>query len=373
MYSYLVAGIFLAAIYIPFVGSISIKDSIKSQAEKRTLTPLPETPESMKALRRYSKKYNLYYQDNFGFREHLLWYKDLKYLIGDSTSDKVILGKDGWLFFNGEPFTDLQNAFRGLRKLKDSELKQYADLLSAKNQWLASKGIRYLFVIAPNKHSIYSEHLPETMFKIDNQTITDQLVIYLQEHSQVPILDLRQPLLEQKTMGRELYYKTDTHWNHFGSNIAQYEIAKKLSSFFPGQIKPILYSEGDFSTSNGPGGDLAVMLGFNTKFVETYPNPKIDHCAKRPRPKDGNYQSTFTTRCNKSDLEAIIFRDSFFEYLYQYISLYFRQSTFISKRMQNSDMEYISAEMPDVVIEEWAERYLTVIPQSNEQFYAAAK
>ena len=368
-YSYLIAAIFLAAIYVPFLGSITIEDSTKSHAEKRTLTPLPDSPETIKTLKRYPKKYNLYYQDNFGFREHLLWYKDLQYMIGDSTSDKVILGKNGWLFFNGEPFTDLQNSFRGLRKLKDSELKQYADTFSAKNQWLASKGVRYLFVIAPNKHSIYGEQLPESMFKIDSQTITDQLVNYLQEHTQVPILDLRQSLIKQKTMVRELYYKTDSHWNHFGSNIAQYEISKMLSSFFPDQIEPILHDEEDFSVNTGPGGDLAVLLGFNNKFVETYPHPRIDPCATRPKPKDDNYRSTFTTRCNKSDLKVIIFRDSFFEYLYQYISLYFKQSTFISKRLQYSDMEkYNSSEMPDVIIEEWAERFLTKTPQSEDQF-----
>jgi len=77
--AYPLAIIFLAAIFIPFLGSIIKSDTIKSETEKRVLAPLPEKPNSIKTLRRYPKKFNLYYQDNFGFRENLLWHHKLPF------------------------------------------------------------------------------------------------------------------------------------------------------------------------------------------------------------------------------------------------------------------------------------------------------
>ncbi|GMR06844.1 MAG: hypothetical protein BMS9Abin25_1476 [Gammaproteobacteria bacterium] len=367
--AYALAIIFLAAIFIPFLGSIIKTDTIKSVSEKRILTPLPEKPNSIKTLKRYPKKFNLYFQDNFGFRENLMLHHKLKYWLGDSPSEKVMRGKDGWLFFKGDSSIDLQDSFRGIRRFKESELKQYAVALDARYKWLANNGIQYLLVIAPNKHTIYPEYLPDSMFQVNDKTLTDQFFSYIQQHTDVPVLDLRQALLKAKTNDKLLYYKTDTHWNHYGSNIAQYEIAKILASFYPQQIKPLFYNKRDFIINPVAGGDLAVLLGKKLQYKEYNPNPILDPCARRPIPLDGDYTITFTTQCAKSSLNAVIFRDSFFEYLYQYISLYFNRVTFISKRLEFSDMaKYIEGEKPDIVIEEWAERFLTDIPEVEPEF-----
>jgi len=367
--AYVLAIIFLAAIFVPFLGSIIKTDMLKSVKEKRILTPLPEMPNSIKTLRRYPKKFNLYYQDNFGFRDNLMWHHKLKYWLGDSPSEKVMRGKDGWLFFKGDSSIDLQNSFRGIRRFKESELQQYADALDARYKWLANNGIQYLLIIAPNKHSIYPEYLPDNMFQVNDTTLTDQFYNYIKQHTDVPVLDLRQALLKAKTNDTLLYFKTDTHWNHFGSNVAQYEIAKILASFYPDQIKPLIYNKTDFIINPVAGGDLAVLLGKKLQYKEYNPNPILDPCARRPIPLDGDFTRTFTTLCGKSSLNAVIFRDSFFEYLYQYISLYFNRVTFISKRLEFSDMaKYIEGEKPDIVIEEWAERFLTAVPDVEPEF-----
>lgn len=367
--AYVLTLVFLLAIFIPFLGSMIKTDTIKSVNEKRILTPLPERPNSIKTLRRYPKKFNLYYQDNFGFRRYLLWYNKLKYWIGDSPSKKVIRGKDGWLFFKGDSSVDLQNSVRGIRRFKKSDLKQYSDVLDGRHKWLAKRGIQYLLVIAPNKHSIYPEYLPDSMFQVNNRTLTDQFYDYISQHTDVPVLDLRQALLKAKTNGTLLYYKTDTHWNHFGSNIAQYEIAKRLASFYPDQIKPLVYNKTDFIIKPIAGGDLAKLLGEKLQYKEYNPNPILDPCTRRPIPLNDDYTRTFSTQCGKSNLNAIIFRDSFFEYLYQYVSLYFNRATFISKRLEFSAMSKdIDREKPDIVIEEWAERFLPIIPKVEPEF-----
>lgn len=374
IYSFIVLLIFVIAIYIPFIESIVQSNVDSSSTEKRDLALLPEAPDSIKTLRRYPKKFNLYYQDNFGFRESFLWSNKLKYWIGDSPSEKVMLGKNGWLFYTGEPFTDLINASRGIRKFKYSELKQFAEVLEARYDWLKNKGIRYLFIIAPNKHSIYPEHMPDSMFQVNSNTMTDQLVDYIRLNTDVPVVDLRQALLNNKDTDTLLYYQTDTHWNHFGTNIAQYEITKILASYFPDQIKPVFYKRSDIKTQTGPGGDLSVMIDLKHHFKEKHTNPMLHPCTKRPAPPNGDYRSTFVTKCGRSSISALIFRDSFFEYLYQYLSMHFNKATFVSKRIKYSTIQkYIEKDKPDIVIEEWVERYLAAVPVLEPEFVQTKK
>ncbi|MCK5361010.1 MAG: hypothetical protein KAJ95_10315, partial [Gammaproteobacteria bacterium] len=100
-----------------------------------------------------------------------------------------------------------------------------------------------------------------------------------------------------------------------------------------------------------------------------YHNPILDPCSKRAVPKDGNFSVPFTTRCGKTELNALVFRDSFFEHLYQYISLYFNRATFVSKRIEYASLnKYINNDRPDIVIEEWAERYLVSVPEIEPEF-----
>ena len=364
--------IFLTAIFLPLAGSVTQTSSIRLFSEKRILTSIPEAPVSIKTLRRYPEKFDHYYKDNFGFRNDLLWYNKLKYWVGNSPSDQVTLGKDGWLFFNGEPFTDLKNTSRGIRRFSEADLKQYARVLESRYKWLSERGIRYLLVIAPNKHSIYREYLPDSMFQVNKVTMTDQFFTYIRKHTDVPVLDLRQPILNAKSTDSILYFRSDTHWNHFGSNIAQYEIAKILASFYPDQIKPILYEKSQFIINPISGGDLSVMIGQKSNYHESNPNPTVDPCARRSIPLDGDFSQTFTTNCRKSELTVLVFRDSFFEYLYQFISLYFKRATFISKQIEFSVISnYLENDKPDIVIEEWAERFLIAIPEPEPEFNQA--
>lgn len=369
LYASLVALVFLSAIYIPFIGSFMQEDKTPISTEKRDLASLPEAPDSIKTLRRYPKKFNLYYQDNFGFRNSLLWSDKLKYWIGMSPSEKVMLGKNGWLFFTGEPFTDLINTSRGIHRLNDTELEQYARVFQARYRWLKNKGIRYLFIIAPNKHSIYSEYLPDSMFQVNTNIVTDQFVNYMRLNTEVPVVDLRQALLSHKDADTLLYYKTDTHWNHFGTNVAQYEIAKALASYYPDQITPVFYKNSDIITRTGSGGDLSVLIDLKHHFKEKHTSPMYDPCTKYPASPNGDASNTFMTKCGSSGVNALIFHDSFFGHLYQYVSTYFNTATYVPGRIEYSTIhKYLGKNKPDIVIEEWAERYLVAVPQIEPEF-----
>ena len=362
--------VFLTGTGLPLLGNVLDDSTGISTSEKRHLNTLPEAPRSKKEFKRYPEKFNLYYQDQFGFRADLVQaYNRTKMAMGDSPSEKVILGKNGWLFYRGIADDDLINATRGIRKYNPPELEQYARVLQARYDWLAKRDIQYIFVIAPNKHTVYPEYLPDHMYQVNTDTLTDQFTDYMVRHTTVPIIDLRQPLIDSKSDGRLLYFKSDTHWNHYGSSIAQFEIANALAKSFPDQIKPISYQADDFRVREGKGGDLSIFIGSRDQFSELYPRPKFDPCTKRPTPASGNFAETFTTQCGKSDLNTVVFRDSFFTWLHPYMSQYFKRATFTGLPLDYSHLnKLVERHKPAVVIQQLAERTLTRIPVMDAEF-----
>lgn len=108
--------------------------------------------------------------------------------------NKVVAGKRDWLFYELG-----RKDFDPNRLLILAELTRWKEHLEAKYHWLREQGIAYVFMIAPDKHSIYGGYLPSRLAaKLLSPSLYDQLVDYVKSNSNVPILDLRSALLEAK-------------------------------------------------------------------------------------------------------------------------------------------------------------------------------
>lgn len=74
-------------------------------------------------------------------------------------------------------------------------------------------------------------------------------------------------------------------------------------------------------------------------------------------------RETHTMVCNTQELNAVIFRDSFFVALKPYFSRQFYRSTYIWEKINSKSLiKYIEQEAPDIVIEEVVERSLPYTP-----------
>lgn len=184
--------IFGLTIYTPFIVGLIQEDETVSIAEKRSLAKWPPIPGSLKDLNDYTKQFDSYYSDHFGLRERLTEeYFSIRRMLGQGTGvDHVTLGQGGWLFLGSiepgyeaynDPIGDAINA--NLYSQKD--LAAFANSITATQNWLAEKGIEYIYIIAPNKHTIYFEKLPEFLKKQGHISATDQLVSYLNENTDV--------------------------------------------------------------------------------------------------------------------------------------------------------------------------------------------
>ncbi|HIE24783.1 MAG TPA: hypothetical protein EYP74_02155, partial [Anaerolineales bacterium] len=163
---------------------------------------------------------------------------DTRVLIGDRVFPKVLVGEEGWLFYTGEKNMD---DYQNIIPFSDEELAHIQINLDALSEEYEEKGITLLVVVPPSKPSIYPEYIPKEIPVFGSETRLDQLVAYLDENGNTSIMDFR-PLLIDAKKERDVYYKTDTHWNEYGSYIAYKEIITELAKTYPA-IQPHLFSD----------------------------------------------------------------------------------------------------------------------------------
>jgi alginate O-acetyltransferase complex protein AlgJ len=353
---------FIIGLFLPL---LTTHNQAVSPIEKRRLVPFPELTWDPKAVQKFPSKFEAFFNDHFGFRDNLAKiHAGLSVILKSSSNPNVLIGLDHWLFYIHPADGNSLEDYRGNDPFTDPELKAWKATLETKYQWLKQRGIQYLFVVAPDKHSIYSEYIPTQIRQVGQQSRLDQLLAYLQD-SPVPILDLRPTLRRAKTRGL-LYYKTDTHWNDLGAAVAQAEIIRQLAKANP-TLTATDYRDEDFALT-GHTGDIAAMLNLSAQLQEMAPKlrnplPLCNPQTLKGRPEDNPLLATFSTQCKPGAPRALIWRDSFFNALYPYISQYFSNSLYVWKNPDFNQLEqYVETYRPNIVIEERVERQLRLPP-----------
>lgn len=352
--SFLVSLIFCLALFLPLVGMLgSNNDEFFESHELRKRTMLPDF--FALTVEKFPSEFESFFNDNFGFRHHLIsFYNRIKYkAFSESGASKVLVGKEGWLFYTGDELVD---EYRGITRFSLQWLEQWRTILEVKQKWLASQGVVYLFVVAPNKHSIYPEQFPDRFRKIRKESLLDQLIAYLNEYSDVKILDLRSSLIEQKHKGL-LYYPTGTHWTSFGAFLASQEIASHITPLFP---KVSQLSLGDVRTikTTHPDDGLAGMLGIKDLLknnISTY-TPKEPVAVRIP-----SERNDFTEESLLEGLPRVVmFRDSFSNDLTPFLSENALSIRYLWQRWTKDTpiKEILYKSKPDIIIEEVCERFL---------------
>jgi hypothetical protein len=125
-----------------------------------------------------------------------------------------VVGRDDWLFYAGEKtMEDLV----GRERLSDAELAAWLRTVEGRRAWWREHGADYLFVIAPNKSTVYPEKLPAFLQRQRRPGKLDQLLDYFTANKvNAPFVDLRGPLNAAKGTFPQLYWPTDSHWSAEG-------------------------------------------------------------------------------------------------------------------------------------------------------------
>jgi len=349
--------IFIATLWLPITGMVLNLDRDGPSAENRTLAAWPQFRWDAASLRALPEQLTRYFEDHFAFRQRLVRWQAVVRLrvLGVSPSKAVIKGRDGWLFYADDgAMADYAEAppFTG------AELEQWRRTLQDTSDWLRNQGIAYVFVIAPDKHVIYQEYMPDTIQRTAVSR-TDQLVSYLLEHSTVRVVDLRPPLLAAKARER-LYHRTDTHWNDRGAFVGYQSIIDALTEDFPALQHP---SRSAFEPRvvRSPGLDLAGMLGLTEVLSEEdlllVPRHPTARILEPLHPNRRLTHGRIVTDAPNRGPRALVFMDSFGPALVPFLSEDFSRVVYLWQ--DNIDPQVVQQERPQVVIQEWVGRALS--------------
>lgn len=367
-----VIGLFFGVLWLPTIDFFTGVDVTRPQDENRLPAPLPRLPHwNFSGAKTFMAGAENYFNDHFGFRKRLIrWSQQWKSrLFRDESGHKVVIGKAGWLY-TGE--LQMVEHYMGIAKFSPAQLQAWQKLLESRRDWLAARGIKFLFIVAPDKQDIYPEFLPDWLLGAtapSRETKLDQFLNYMKEHSTVEVVDMRPVLLAAKNLA-PLYLVNDLHWNAFGGFIGGQEVIRALQRQLPG-LPPLRL--GDFTWTNQPsaGGDMAQYLGRepveNNYFVfhakPEMPAPRVIEQTPIDTIWDRHIFCTVTENESVPDNRAVIFHDSFGLPWKPYFAQCFRRIFFMQERRIFS-ARIIEENHPNIVINEMLERYFnTLVPE----------
>ncbi len=355
------AVVFCALISLPMLSDVLPIEPIIPDTEKR---PLAEKPLlKMHSLLEFPGKYTRFYGDHFGYRKMLFRWNSLYHtyvLRTSSMPDNVVFGKDGYLFLMK---TGADRFYRNLPVLTQAQMQRIAERLDHRKKWLAEKGIDYYLVVPPLKGTMYPEELPDKFHKVDDRSELDDLKNYLAAHSTVKLIDLREDLREAKKV-RDIYFKTDIHWNPWGGYIGYRGLMREMLKDHPGIGLPCDPDDYGVQVDTSDNADLALQIALNDKFTRLVPMliPKSPFRAiplpEEPMPASAffKYKPVFMQGPDPQAPKLLMFRDSFAVYLIPYLSEHFSRSVYIWTPILIPDI--VEKEKPDIVVQEIMELFL---------------
>lgn len=381
-YVYIV--IFMIISLVPlslFVVNNSTSDAAKDNIEKREIKPFPRIYEEEGINDSFDDECEEWLNQSIPFRGKLL--SNINVILSDymhNPTSNVVTGREGWIY-SEETIDDYMNT----NALSDEELKRIAISLSIIEERVKAEGGNFLFVVAPNKNSVYPEYMPERYISAEQNNLTrlnEQL-----DKEGVNYVNLREALIEAKEDNKfdsaRLYYKRDTHWTSLGALVGYESIMEGLGK------EPAVYDISSVSSKYSRRSDLDKLLypSINRmdeeyiidykldydSFEFTYPvgvtdtKAQLENFMSDAEDHDNNFTAKKYRTLNEKTLYMV--RDSFGRALLPFLIADYERATFV--RSTAPSFENIT-EGEDVVYE-ICERNLNRLIQSTPFVYGVER
>lgn len=360
--------VFLLVLAIPVL-FMDWKGGRYSENEQRMLADFPiSVDKETGELTTDREKITNYISDNIGFRDAFVKIgANIKYnVFRESTSEKVMLGKDGWLFYT--PDNNIEIA-TGEYPLSNDDLAVIAENQQSISDYYKSIGVEYVLMLTPSKVSIYPEYLPMSDETVE-KTPVDIVSEYLKENTDVLVYNAKDTLLEAKAEDiGQLYHKTDTHWNQLGSycvyrGLHDLMVEKGILSdesinveFSDGTFK------GEFSKMLGDPDLLAAeptpIANWDYSFKQISEGELYSNIDKTQDKYDKNHDAALFVNESVPEKTLQIYGDSqlmTMRKIPQYLAEHF--STVVNFRIRCVSSEVDKTADPDVVLFSVSERYI---------------
>ncbi|MBQ3256091.1 MAG: hypothetical protein IJA67_01565 [Oscillospiraceae bacterium] len=347
-------GLFLLICLTPFLGMLIFGPS-EAAANEILANPPKLTQRDGSFNMSVADDTEDYIADRFAFRQELVtaWAKLNTKLLHTSVQEQVVLGKEDWLFY-----ASTEDDYMGI--CADNERIAYAaSNLALMQEYAHSLGAEFIFVIAPNKNSLYPAHMPS---HIPNREESNALLLT----KQLDVLGVVHADLFA-AFGRQsevLYFQTDSHWNGKGAALAADAILETL------HITSEYFAE-EFTLSKAHKGDLYEMLYPTGKETESDYAPAKGFSFRYDSEPNGGNAIKIETSCDSATGSLVCWRDSFGISLHPYLAQAFGKAFF--SRSASYDLTEAAQREATAVVIELVERNLSQLWETPPIFPAPVR
>ncbi|UXM96568.1 hypothetical protein N5853_13600 (plasmid) [Bartonella sp. HY329] len=195
--------------------------------EKREPTAFPKHFKitNSHAIKDYFSEIDKFVSDNFPSRSEFIGFNRgiTLYFHDNIDARKAFRGQENWLFL-GNDYNQTIDKLTGNKPINSQIVDNRSKALEAYVNIFAEHGIKTIFLVGPNKYSIYPEKLPSFLKPTSQRYITP--IIRQMQNDGIDVYDPTRDLINYKHAGL-LYYRTDTHWNLKAGELVALNLLKK--------------------------------------------------------------------------------------------------------------------------------------------------
>ncbi len=204
------------------------------------------------------RRVDTWFNDNYRPRDLLTKLKtQIDYSVF-STSDKVHIGPDGWLFYRST--MDVQKV--AAERLPQPQFEKLLTDLDALERYLENRNIQLIVLPIPLKDAVYAEYLPSSIPNLPESSRYQQLRKWLATHDSIITIDAYDHLINRKQEARA-FHKTDFHWNDPAGFLFAEKLVNKLWGFQTGESTALWAQELTMEervTSGGQANFLPLLV-----------------------------------------------------------------------------------------------------------------
>jgi hypothetical protein len=250
----------------------------------------------------FQNGYDGWHRENVGFRSSLVRLHNQKdyELYGKVNADKIVVGKDGYLF--EEPYLI---AWSGADVLGDERIREIAAKLLDIQKRLKAKGKTFIVAMAPGKASFFPEFVPARYAAARQPRNNGEAIAPILREVGVNLLDYNQKYIDQrKTSDSPLFGKTGIHWSNYGAVNSLRDFISLVEKDRGTDLPNVSLRSTTMSLElRDPDGDLGGLMNLMIP-IEHYPMALLDWEWEKPE--------------GRERLKLTAFADSFFQQFVQF-------------------------------------------------------
>lgn len=384
-----ILAIFTVILFVvPFFGSLLIfgeQSGVFLPSENRQVVSMTGIDRfTSHGLKRFFGNKNQYIDDRLMGKEELVPVLNELLLDPEKVSrfdlSKGLIGKNEWIFLGNDYSRVIDKHCQENFPLDNYEFQSSISKIDLLKNTTEGLGGTYVLFIAPDKHNIYCDELPQWLGATckNSEIYTRKLIHKIEDETSVDVVYPALELKSQISKG-QLFYKSDTHWTLLGGKVGFVALMRNMERL--GLIRdfqeiPLMDLK---QIRNEKLGDLAHILALPSGYKIS---KDFDYLFQRPdqllvRWKEVNKKEElkpFTVSSgsapskfyaymkNESAMyrtKLLVLCDSFNNAMSPYFNLYFSDVMYVSRRSSMDEkIRAIQKFKPTIVINEIVERDL---------------